>query len=180
MSPSFWYVVVITPRLLATVKSMYRSRRQISRIENWLSVHFSMETFFCNIMTPIPPPPHPGLPPMLTFSPNYTIPNPTVFVLTSIYAKVLEKRWRSQKCHVTSHQGQSQKSKGHPWSPCASNLVQFRLIFTNLRHFEKNGTRHFSLIGRHLESVSPLNHTGFQTYPSPKWKMADPRNFYEE
>ena len=21
------------------------------------------------------------------------------------------------------------------------------------------------------------NHTGFQTYPSPKWKMADPRNF---
>ena len=22
-----------------------------------------------------------------------------------------------------------------------------------------------------------LNHTGFQAYPSPKWKMADPRNF---
>ena len=31
----------------------------------------------------------------------------TVFVLTSIYAKVFEKRWRSQKGHVTSHQGQS-------------------------------------------------------------------------
>ena len=55
-----------------------------------------------------------------------------------------------------------QESKGHPWSPCASNLVQFRLLFTKLRHFEKNGTRHFSLIGRHLESVSrtiPIRHT---------------------
>ena len=63
-----------------------------------------------------------------------------------------------------------QKSKGHPWSPCASNLVQFRLIFTKLRHFEKNGTRHFSLIGRHLESVSRtipvFKHT---LAPSEKW-----------
>ena len=63
-------------------------------------------------------------------------------MLTSIYAKVFEKRSKYQK------------SKGHPWSPCASNLVQFRLLFTKLRHFEKHGTRHFSLIGHHLESVS--------------------------
>ena len=56
-------------------------------------------------------------------------------------------------CDVTPR-SKYQKSKGHPWSPCASNLVQFRLLFTKLRHFEKNGTRNFSLIGRHLESVS--------------------------
>ena len=63
-----------------------------------------------------------------------------------------------------------QKSKGHPWSPCASNLVQFRLLFTKLRHFEKNGTRNFSLIGHHLESVSRtipvFKHT---LAPSEKW-----------
>ena len=58
-----------------------------------------------------------------------------------------------RSCVVTPR-SKYQKSKGHPWSPCASNLVQFRLLFTKLRHFEKNGTRHFSLIGRHLESVS--------------------------
>ena len=33
-------------------------------------------------------------------------------------------------------------------------MVQFRLLFPELRHFEKNGVHHFSLIGRHLESVS--------------------------
>ena len=58
-----------------------------------------------------------------------------------------------RSCDVTPR-SKYQKSKGRPWSPCASNLVQFRLLFTTLRHFEKNGTRHFSLIGRHLESVS--------------------------
>ena len=44
-------------------------------------------------------------------SPNYSILKPTVFVLTSIYAKVFEKRWRSQKGHVTSDQGQSIKNR---------------------------------------------------------------------
>ena len=43
-------------------------------------------------------------------------------------------------------------------------------IFTKLRHFEENGTRHFSLIGRHLESVSRtipvFKHT---LAPSEKW-----------
>ena len=58
-----------------------------------------------------------------------------------------------RSCDVTPR-SKYQKSKGRPWSPCASNLVQFRLLFTKLRHFEKNGTRHFSLISRHLESVS--------------------------
>ena len=33
-------------------------------------------------------------------------------------------------------------------------MVQFRALFTELRHFEQIGMRHFSLIGRHLESVS--------------------------
>ena len=40
--------------------------------------------------------------------------NPTVFVLTSIYAKVSEKRWRSQKGHVTSHQAQSMIARRGP------------------------------------------------------------------
>ena len=35
------------------------------------------------------------------------------------------------------------KSKGRPRSPCAPNMVQFRPLFPGLRHFEKNGTRHF-------------------------------------
>ena len=63
-----------------------------------------------------------------------------------------------------------QKTKGHPWSPCASTLAQFRLLFTKLRHFEKNGTHHLFLIGRHLESVSRtipvFKHT---LAPSEKW-----------
>ena len=74
-----------------------------------------------------------------------------------------------RSCDVTPR-SKYQKSKGHPWSPCTSNLVQFRLLFTKLRHFEKNGTRNFSLIGRHLESVSRtipvFKHT---IAPSEKW-----------
>ena len=74
-----------------------------------------------------------------------------------------------RSCDVTPR-SKYQNSKGHPWSPCASNLVQFQLLFTKLRHFEKNGTRNFSLIGRHLESVSRtipvFKHT---LAPSEKW-----------
>ena len=74
-----------------------------------------------------------------------------------------------RSCDVTPR-SKYQKSKGHPWPPCTSNLVQFRLLFTKLRHFEKNGTRNFSLIGRHLESVSRtipvFKHT---LAPSEKW-----------
>ena len=32
------------------------------------------------------------------------------------------------------------KVKGRVELECASNLVQFRLLFTKLQHFEKNGT----------------------------------------
>ena len=35
----------------------------------------------------------------------------------------------------------------------APYMVQFRPLFPELRHFEKKGARHYSLIGRHLESV---------------------------
>ena len=60
-----------------------------------------------------------------------------------------------------------QKAKGHP---CASNLVQFRLLFTKLRHFEKDGTRHFSLIGCHLESAGRIIPVFKLTLaPSEKW-----------
>ena len=74
-----------------------------------------------------------------------------------------------RSCDVTPR-SKYQKSKGHPWSPCASNLVQFRLLFTKLRHFEENGTRNLSLIGRHLESVSRTIPIFKQTLaPSEKW-----------
>ena len=36
-----------------------------------------------------------------------------------------------------------EESKGRPRSPCAPNMVQFQPLFPELRHFEKNGTRHF-------------------------------------
>ena len=42
---------------------------------------------------------------------------------------------------------------GTQGAPCAPNMVQFWPVFTDLRHFEKIGANHFSLIGRHLESV---------------------------
>ena len=74
-----------------------------------------------------------------------------------------------RSCDVTPR-SKYQKSKGHAWSPCASNLVQFRLLFTKLRHFEKNGTRNFSLIGRHLESVNRTMPVFKHTLaPSEKW-----------
>ena len=86
--------------------------------------------------------------------------------------------WKTAKvtkrsCDVTPR-STYHKSKGHPWSPCASNLVQFRLLFTKLRHFEKNRTRNFSLISRHLESVSRtipvFKHT---LAPSEKWSTQE-------
>ena len=36
-----------------------------------------------------------------------------------------------------------EKSKGRPTSPCAPNMVDFRPLFPELQHFEKNGTLHF-------------------------------------
>ena len=98
------------------------------------------------------------------------------FVLTSIYA-VFQSFWKTvqvtkRSCDVTPR-SKHKKSKGHPWPPCASNLVQFRLriLFTKLRHFGKNGTRHFSLIGRHLDwkcqsTIPVFKHT---IAPSEKW-----------
>ena len=92
-------------------------------------------------------------------SPNYSILKPTVFVLMSIYAKVFEKRIIKVS-----------KIEGAPMAPLCLKFRLFRLLFTKLRHFEKNGTRHFSLIGRHLESVSRtipvFKHT---LAPSEKW-----------
>ena len=109
-------------------------------------------------------------------SPNYTILKPTVFVLTSIYAKVFEKRWRSQKGHVTSHQGQSIKNQRGthgthvPQIWCNSDYyLQSYGILKKMAH----GIFLWSAPSWKCQS----NHTGFQTYPSPKWKMADPRNF---
>ena len=63
--------------------------------------------------------------------------------------------WKTVKvtkrsCDVTPS-SKYQESKGHPWPPCASNLVQFRLLFIGILVFK---------------------HT-----LAPSEKMADPRNF---
>ena len=44
---------------------------------------------------------------------------------------------------VTPRSKSKSKSKGHPRSPCAPNMVQFRPLFPELQHFGKNGTHHF-------------------------------------
>ena len=100
------------------------------------------------------------------------------FCVTNVHLR--QNLWKTAKvtkrsCDVTPR-SMYQKSKGHPWSPCASNLVQFRLLFTKLRHFGKKWHMSF-FFDRPPSWKCQSNHTGFQTYPSPKWKMADPRNF---
>ena len=45
-----------------------------------------------------------------------------------------------------------EESKGHPRSPCAPYMMQFRPLFTKLWHFGKKISAPFFLIG-HLESV---------------------------
>ena len=104
-------------------------------------------------------------------SPNYSILKPTVFVLTSIYAKVFEKRWRSQKGHVTSHQGQSIKNRSGTHGPPVPQIwCNSDYYLQSYGILKKNGTRNFSLIGCHLESVSRtipvFKHT---LAPSEKW-----------
>ena len=76
-----------------------------------------------------------------------------VFVLTSIYAKTV----------VTPNRRGTH-------GPPVPQIWFLKLLFTKLWHFEKNGTRHLSLIGRHLESVSRTIPVFKQTLaPSEKW-----------
>ena len=70
-------------------------------------------------------------------SPNYSILKPTVFVLTAIYAKVFEQRWRSQKGHVTSHQGQSIKIEGAPMVPLSLKFGAIPTIIYKVTAFWK-------------------------------------------
>ena len=60
--------------------------------------------------------------------------------------------------------------EGAPMVPLCLKFGAIPTTIYKLRHFEKNGTRHFSLIGRHLESVSRtipvFKHT---LAPSEKW-----------
>ena len=56
---------------------------------------------------------------------------------------------------MTSHQDQRMTNRrGTQPSLVPQIWCKFRLLFKKLRHFGKNGMRHFSLIGCHLESVS--------------------------
>ena len=69
---------------------------------------------------------------MVKISPNYTIPNPTGFVTTSIYAKVSEKRWRSQKGHVTSHQTQSMIARRRPQGSLSPKFSVISTIISDI------------------------------------------------
>ena len=87
-------------------------------------------------------------------SPNYTIPTPTVSTLTSTYAQLKKTVKVIKMSRDFTPRSMYDKPKRTPRSPCASNVVQFQLLFTKLRHFEENGTPHLSLICGHRESVS--------------------------
>ena len=55
--------------------------------------------------------------------------------------------WRHTKVKVS-------EIEGAPMVPLCLKFGAIPTIIYNVTAFEKNGTRHFSLIGRHLESVS--------------------------
>ena len=76
--------------------------------------------------------------PLVTISPNYTIPTPTISVLTSTYTQTKKKVKVIERSRDVTPRSKYEKSKGHPSSPYASNSVQFRLLFTKSRYFEKN------------------------------------------
>ena len=108
--------------------------------------------------------------------PKLHILKPTVFVVTSIYAKVFEKRWRLQKEHATSHQGQSIKIEGASMVPVCLKFGAILTIIYKVTAFWKKWHTSF-IFDRPPSCKCQSNHAGFQTYPSPEWKMADPRNF---
>ena len=74
------------------------------------------------------------------------LPHSTVSVLTYTYAKLKQTVMVIERSRDVTPRSKYGKVKGHPRSSCAPNMVQFRLIFTELRHFENNGACHFSLI----------------------------------
>ena len=60
--------------------------------------------------------------------------------LRQIFKKTVKVIERSRDVTPRSKVGES---KGRARSPCAPNMVQFRPLFPELRHFEKNGTPFF-------------------------------------
>ena len=102
-------------------------------------------------------------------SPNYSILKPTVFVLTSIYAKVFENGEGHKKVMCRHTKVKVSKIEGAPMVPlCLKFGVIPTIIYKVTAFWKKWHTPFF---------FGQSNHIGFQTYPSPKWKMADPRNF---
>ena len=78
-----------------------------------------------------------------------------------------------RSCDVTPR-SKFEKSKGHSRSPCALNLVQFRPLFPELRHFDKLA-RAISLWSTAILKVSvEPNQFPNLTY-SPEWEKTDLR-----
>ena len=100
----------------------------------------------------------------------------TIFVLTSIYTKVSEKRWRSQKGHVTSHQAQSMIARRGPQDSLSPKFSVISTIISEVMAYCTNWRAPF-FFDWPPSWKCQSNHTDCQTYPSSKWKMADPRNF---
>ena len=73
-------------------------------------------------------------PQITPFQPPRTVP-----VLTSTYAQIKKKTPVNviERSRDGTPRSKYDKSEGHTRSPCASNLVQFQLLFTKLRQFEK-------------------------------------------
>ena len=69
---------------------------------------------------------------IVTISPNYTIPSPTVSLLRSTYANIFLKMVMviDRSRDVITRCKYKKKSKGHPRSPCVPNRC--KLYFTSL------------------------------------------------
>ena len=97
----------------------------------------------------------------------------------SIYTKVFEKRWRSQKGHVTSHQGQSIKNRRGTHGPpvpqiwCNSDYyLQSYGILKNMAHVIYLWSAAILKV-----SVEPYR---FSNIPQPQVKNGRPKKFQSD
>ena len=77
--------------------------------------------------------------------------------------------WRHTKVKVS-------EIEGAPMVPLCLKFGAITTIIYKVTAFWKKWHTSF-FFDRPPSWKCQSNHTGFQTYPSPKWKMADPRNF---
>ena len=89
--------------------------------------------------------------------------------------------WKTVKvtkrsCDVTQRSKYQESIEGAPMVPLCLKFSAIPTIIYKVTAFWKKWHTSFFL-DRPPSWKCQSNYTGFQTYPSPKWKMADPRNF---